>query len=59
MWARLLLYPSFMCGPGPVFFSPAVIDYLFCGISTVKVTVDDVPDVTLKDKIKKVFSVLM
>ena len=31
-------------GPGPVFFAPVVVDYLFGGISAVKPSVDDVPD---------------
>ena len=44
-------------GPGPSFFSPAVIDYLFGGIPMVKACVDDVPDAALQTKINKVFTV--
>ena len=57
MWARLLLYPLFMVVLDLFFFSPAVIDYLFGGISAVKVTIDDVPDVTLQDRIRKLAGV--
>ena len=31
-------------GPGPVFFAPVIIDYLFGGISAVQPTIEDVPD---------------
>ena len=31
-------------GPGPVFFSPAVVDYLFGGISSVTPRIEDIPD---------------
>lgn len=41
-------------GPGPIFFSPVVIDYLFGGISAVKPDILDVPDEALQSKIKKV-----
>ena len=41
-------------GPGPVFFAPVVIDYLFGGISGAKACVEDVPDRTIQLKLKKV-----
>lgn len=41
-------------GPGPVFFAPVVVDYLFGGISAVKPSVDDVPDEDIQLKIRKV-----
>ena len=41
-------------GPGPVFFSPAIVDYLFGGMSAVMPSIDDVPDINLQLKIKKV-----
>ena len=41
-------------GPGPVFFAPVIVDYLFGGISAVKPSVDDVPDEDLQLKIRKV-----
>lgn len=40
--------------PGPVFFAPVIVDYLFGGISAVKPSVDDVPDEDLQLKIRKV-----
>ena len=39
---EILLHCQFC--PGPVFFAPVVIDYLFGGISAVKACVEDVPD---------------
>ena len=41
-------------GPGPVFFSSTVVDYLFGGISSVTPSIDDVPDVEVQAKIRKV-----
>ena len=41
-------------GPGPVFFAPVIVDYLFGGISAVKPSVDDVPYDDLQLKIRKV-----
>ena len=41
-------------GPGPLFFSPVVVDYLFGGTSAVKPSVDDVPDEEVQLKIRKV-----
>ena len=41
-------------GPGPIFFSPVVVDYLFGGISGVKPSFFDVPDEDLQLKIRKV-----
>ncbi len=41
-------------GPGPVFFAPVVVDYLFGGISKVNPSVDDVPDAQLQSKITQV-----
>lgn len=38
-------------GPGPVFFSPVVVDYLFGGVPLVKPKIDDVPDKTLQGKV--------
>lgn len=43
-------------GPGPVFFSPVIVDYLFGGMLAVKPSIDDIPDESLQSKIKKVFS---
>lgn len=43
-------------GPGPIFFSPVVVDYLFGGMSAVKPTVDDVPNESLRLKIIQVKS---
>ena len=42
-------------GPGPVFFAPVVIDYLFGGIAAVKPRVADVPDEHLRTMIEKVW----
>ena len=42
-------------GPGPVFFAPVIVDYLFGGISAVKPCIEDVPNEALQLKIKKVF----
>lgn len=42
-------------GPGPTFFSPLSIDYLFGGITKVKPSVDDIPDMLIQDKISKVY----
>lgn len=41
-------------GPGPVFFAPVVVDYLFGGITMVKPCVEDVPDPLLQSKLRKV-----
>ncbi len=41
-------------GPGPIFFAPAIIDYLFGGITAVKTDIHDVPNASLQRKIKKV-----
>lgn len=41
-------------GPGPVFFSSAVVDYLFGGIATVRPSIEDIPDQQVQDKIRKV-----
>ena len=41
-------------GPGPVFLSPVIVDYLFGGISAVHPCIEDVPDEALKSKIRKV-----
>ena len=38
------------CRPGPVFFAPVIVDYLFGGISAVKPSADDVPDEELQLK---------
>ena len=43
-------------GPGPEFFAPVVVDYLFGGISAVNPTIEDVPDKDLQLKIRKVLS---
>ena len=45
-------------GPGPVFFAPAIIDYLFDGTSGVKVTIADVPDKHIQSQIRKVTGLL-
>ena len=42
-------------GPGPTFFAPVIVDYLFGGFSAVKPCVEDVPDTELQSKIKKVY----
>ena len=41
-------------GPGPSFFAPSIVDYLFGGISSVKPSIEDVPEESLKKKIIKV-----
>lgn len=41
-------------GPPPRCFSSAVADYIVYGIQSVKVTPDDIPDNTMKDKVLKV-----
>ena len=42
-------------GPGPTFFTPAVIDYLIEGkISSIKPDLCDIPDLEIQTKIKKV-----
>lgn len=41
-------------GPGPTFLSPAVVDYLFGGISTVKAQIEDVPDMLTREKLRQV-----
>ena len=41
-------------GPGPTFLSPAVVDFLFGGLSTVKPCVEDVPDMLIREKIRQV-----
>lgn len=41
-------------GQGPVFLAPAVIDYLFGGISNVKPCIDDIPDELVQSKLRKV-----
>lgn len=41
-------------GPGPVFFSSAVVDYLFGGIATVRPSIDDIPDQQVQAKIRNV-----
>lgn len=43
-------------GPGPVFFAPVVIDYLFGDIAGVKACVEDVPDRVIQSKLKRVGS---
>ena len=42
-------------GPGPTFFAPIVVDYLFGGFSAVKPCIEDVPDNELQSKINKVY----
>ena len=40
--------------PGPVFFAPVVIDYLFGGIAGVKACcVEDVPDRVIQTKLRR------
>jgi len=41
-------------GPGPVFFAPVIVDYLFGGMSMVKPEVADVPDALFRSNIEKV-----
>ena len=41
-------------GPGPHFFAPSVVDYLFGGLSAVKPCIEDVPDDAIREKIRKV-----
>ena len=41
-------------GPGPSFFAESVVAYLFCGLSGVTAKVDDVPDTSIRDQLKKV-----
>ena len=44
-------------GPGPVFLSPTVVDYLFGGMAAVSSSIDDVPDQLVQGKLKKVNSI--
>ena len=41
-------------GPGPSFFTESVVAYLFCALSGVTAKVDDVPDTSIRDQLKKV-----
>ena len=43
-------------GPGPVFFAPSVVDYLFGGFSAVSPSILDVPNEELQLKINKVLT---
>lgn len=51
---RMIALSILQGGPGPVFFAPVIVDYIFGGISAVKPSVDDVPDEELQLKIRKV-----
>lgn len=46
-------------GPGPTFFAPSVVDYLFGGISKVKPRVEDIPDCEVQEKLSKVNKILV
>ena len=41
-------------GPGPVFFSPVIVDYLFGGMSALSASINDIPDESLQIKVRKV-----
>lgn len=41
-------------GPGPTFFAPSVVDYLFGGTEAVKGCIDDIPDIEICEKLHKV-----
>ena len=46
-------------GPGPMCFSPVVVDYLFGGIHNVTPTIEDMPNISdVQDVLKKVCIVL-
>ena len=45
-------------GPGPIFFAPVIVDYLFGGMATVHPTVDEVPDDVIHSKIIKVIVII-
>ena len=40
-------------GPAPQFFSPAVASYIAYGVTTVKATIDDIPDEGIKQQLQK------
>lgn len=47
-------------GPGPTFFSPLIVEYLFRGMADMKQPcVSDVPDPELRDKISMVWEGLL
>ena len=41
-------------GPAPTFFSPSVVDYFLEGCNNVKVSIDDIPDYDIREKLIKV-----
>ena len=41
-------------GPGPVCFAEWMYDYWTLGFDGVDVSVDDIPDITIQDKLKEV-----
>ena len=55
MIARSLIHG----GPDPVFFSPAVADYIVYGVQRVKARIADIPDNDIRGKIKKVSYILL
>ena len=42
-------------GPAPQFFSPAVADYIVCGVQGVKATVSDIPHSMIRQSLQKVY----
>ena len=44
-------------GPAPQFFSAAVADYIIYGVQSVKAKITDVPEMEVREKIKKVWCI--
>lgn len=42
-------------GPAPQFFSPAVADYIVCGVQGVKATISDIPHSMIRQSLQKVY----
>lgn len=41
-------------GPAPHFFAESVADYIVYGLDKTRCTIDDIPDITIKQKLAKV-----
>ena len=58
MVGKLIALSILHGGPGPIFFAPVIVDYLFGGMAAVHPTVDDVPDEGIRSKIIKVIVII-
>lgn len=56
---QIVALSIFHGGPGLVSFFPAVVDYLFDGMSAVSPSIDDVPDQQTQAKIRKVWCLVL